>query len=106
MGKRHYSEQQIIAILNEAELASSASEVIRKHGINRKTFYRWKARYVRVQPSPSELVRVLTRENALLKRIVANQALENETLRELHSGRRGHPRQGKGGRPTPRVRAR
>jgi methylphosphotriester-DNA--protein-cysteine methyltransferase len=51
-GKR-YTEEQIIAILKEAESAKSAAEVIRRHGVTAHTFYRWKAKFAGMEVSES-----------------------------------------------------
>jgi putative transposase len=81
-GKR-YTEEQIIAILKEAEAAKSVSEVIRRHGIPAHTYYRWKAKFAGMEVSDAKRLKALEDENRRLKRLVAQQALDNQILKEL-----------------------
>jgi putative transposase len=80
---RRYTEEQIIAILKEAEAAKSAAEVIRRHGITPHTFYRWKAKYAGLEVSEARRLKALEDENRRLKRIVASQTLDIQVLKEL-----------------------
>ena len=80
---RRYTEAQIIAILKEAEAAKSAAEVIRRHGVTAHTFYRWKAKYAGMELSDAKRLKALEDENRRLKRLVAQQALDNQILKEL-----------------------
>lgn len=81
-GKR-YTEEQIIAILKEAEAAPTVGEVIRRHGLAPKTYYRWKAKYAGMEVSDAKRLRALEEENRRLKRIVADQTLNIQVLKEL-----------------------
>ena len=45
MRRSRFSEEQIIAILNESEAGASTGELCRRHGISENTFYRWKKKY-------------------------------------------------------------
>jgi putative transposase len=80
---RRYSEEQIIAILKEAEAAQNVGEVIRRHGLSPKTYYRWKAKFAGMEVSDAKRLRALEDENRRLKRIVADQTLNIQVLREL-----------------------
>ena len=80
---RRYTEEQIIAILKEAEAAPTVGEVIRRHGLAPKTYYRWKAKYVGMEVSDAKRLRALEDENRRLKRIVADQTLNIQVLKEL-----------------------
>jgi putative transposase len=80
---RRYTEEQIIGILKEAAAASSAAEVIRRHGITAHTFYRWKAKYAGMEVSDARRLKALEDENRRLKRVVANQTLDIQILKEL-----------------------
>ena len=80
---RRYTEEQIIAILKEAEAAKSAAEVIRRHGITPHTFYRWKAKYSGMDVNEAKRLKALEDENRRLKRIVADQTLDIQILNEL-----------------------
>jgi putative transposase len=81
-GKR-YSEEQIIAILKEAEAGPTVGEVIRRHGLAPKTYYRWKAKYAGMEVSDAKRLKALEDENRRLKRIVADQTLNIQVLKEL-----------------------
>lgn len=79
-----YTEEQIIGILKEADAAgASIGEVIRRHGISPKTYYRWKAKYVGMEVPDARRLRHLESENRKLKHVVAELTLDNRTLKEL-----------------------
>lgn len=80
---RRYTEAQIIAILKEAEAAPTVGEVIRRHGLAPKTYYRWKAKYAGMEVSDARRLRELEDENRRLKRIVADQTLNITVLKDL-----------------------
>jgi putative transposase len=80
---RRYTHEQIIAILKEAEAAPSAAEVIRRHGITAHTYYRWKAKFAGLELSEARRLKALEDENRRLKKLVAQQALDNQILKEL-----------------------
>lgn len=82
MRKSRYSEEQIIAILKEAE-SGKVMEVIRRHGIAQKTYYTWKAKYGGLEVSEARRLRALEEENRRLKKLVADQALDISLLKEL-----------------------
>jgi putative transposase len=82
MRKSRYSEEQIIAILKEAE-HGKVTEVIRRHGIAQKTYYNWKAKYGGLEVSEARRLKALEDENRRLKKLVANQALDIALLKEL-----------------------
>lgn len=83
-GKR-FNEQQIIQILHEAEAGLSVVDVCRKHNCSEQSFYRWKAKYGGMEVSEARRLRELERENAELKKIVADQALDIRMLRDVNS---------------------
>ena len=80
---RRYTHEQIIAILKEAEAGPSAAEVIRRHGITAHTYYRWKAKFAGLELSEARRLKALEDENRRLKKLVAQQALDNQILKEL-----------------------
>lgn len=80
-GKR-YTDEQIIAILKEAETAPTVGEVVRRHGVTPKTYYRWKAKFAGMDVSEAKRLKALEAENRRLKKLVADQALDNQILRE------------------------
>lgn len=81
-GKR-YSEEQILSILREVETGTSVLEVCRKYGVSENTVYRWKSKFGDMNAEQLRQLRQLESENARLKKIVAQQALDNEALKEL-----------------------
>ena len=83
MARKRYTEEQIIAVLNEAEAGARTGELCRKHGVSEATFYKWKAKYAELTVSELKRLRSLEDENRRLKQIVAQQALDNWALKEL-----------------------
>lgn len=85
MRKSRYSDEQITGILNEARAGLSSAEVCRKHGLSLKTFYGWRSKFGGMQATEVRRVKALEDENAKLKRIVANQALDIVMLKDVNS---------------------
>ena len=83
MARKRYTEEQIIAVLKEAEAGAKTTELCRKHGMSEATFYNWKAKYAGLTVSELKRLRSLEDENRRLKQIVAQQALDNWALKEL-----------------------
>jgi putative transposase len=80
-GKR-YTEEQIIGILKEAAAAKNVGDVIRRHGISAHTYYRWKSKFAGMDVSDARRLKALEDENRRLKKLVAEQALDNQLLKE------------------------
>lgn len=83
MKKKRFSEEQIIAVLKEAEAGAKVLDLCRKHGISDATFYNWKAKYAGMTVADVRRLRELEGENAKLKRIVAEQQLDISALKDL-----------------------
>lgn len=83
MRKSRYTETQIIAILKKAEAGFPIAELRRKHGISDATFYNWRSKFGGMEVSEAKRLKQLEEENARLKRLVANQALDIEMLKEV-----------------------
>ena len=81
-GKR-YTEEQIIRILREAEAGKPVLEVCREHGVSEQSVYRWRKKFDGMDVSEARRLRELEAENARLKRIVAQQALDMDAIKEL-----------------------
>jgi putative transposase len=84
MKKRH-SEEQIIRILKQAESGIPVADLLREHNISQGTFYRWKAKFGGMDVSEAKRLRALEEENARLKRLVADQALDIQILKDVNS---------------------
>lgn len=80
-----YAEEQIIRILKEVETGTSVAEVCRKYEIAEQTVYRWRSKYGGLGTSELQRLRELEAENSRLKRIVAQQVLDIDTLKEIVS---------------------
>ncbi len=85
MKTRRYSETQVFRILKELETGSQIVDVARKQGVSPATIHRWKSKYGGMTLSELKRLKALEEENARLKRIVAQQALDNELLREINA---------------------
>jgi putative transposase len=85
MKRSRCKEEQIIAILKEAEAGMKLAEIVRKHGISEQTFYRWRSKYGGMEVSEAARLRELEEENRKLKRLVADQALDILMLKEINA---------------------
>ena len=77
------SAEQIVGILKEQEAGAGTGELCRRHGISQQTFYRWRQTYGGLERGEAARLRALAEENARLKRLVAEQALDLQALRDL-----------------------
>lgn len=83
MKKSRFTDTQIVGILNEVEAGMKVSDVCRKHGISNQTFYVWKSKYGGMSVSDIKRLKELEDENAKLKKMFADMALENHALKDL-----------------------
>jgi putative transposase len=85
MKKRH-SIEQIIRILGEIERSGlKISDACRPHGISEQTYYHWRSKYGGMEISEARRLKELEEENSRLKRLVADQALDIQILKEVNS---------------------
>lgn len=90
MARKRYRTEEIIGKLREAEVAlaegAMVPEVIRRLGVSEPTYYRWRREYGGMQVEQARRLKELERENARLKKLLAEQALENDILHEVARG--------------------
>jgi len=82
MGRGKYSSEQILAILKEQEAGTPVADLGRTYGMHQETFYAWKRKYTGMQGGDVQKRRQLAEENARLKKVVANMALEIDALKD------------------------
>jgi putative transposase len=85
MKKSRFTESQIVAILKEGEAGVAVAQLARKHGISAATYYHWKSKYAGAGVAELKRLRELETENAKLKRMYADLALENSAIKEVLS---------------------
>ena len=85
MGKKRFTEEQIIGVLKQAEAGAKTSDLCRQQGITETTFYRWKAKYGGMDVSEARRLKALEAENSKLKHMLADSMLDNKALKELLS---------------------
>ncbi len=84
MKRKQFTEEQIVAILQEAAAAPGAGRATaRRHGITETTLYRWRAKYGGLQTSDVRRLRQLEDENARLKKLVADLSLDVAMLKDV-----------------------
>lgn len=87
MKRNRHNEEQIIGILKANERGVSVAEQARQNGVTEQTIYRWKAKYSGMEVSEAKRLRELETENARLKKLLAESALDNAALKEIVSGK-------------------
>ena len=86
MRQSKFSEEQIVALLREAEKGEKTIEVLaRATGVTVQTFYRWRNKYGGVDTKDLKRMRELEKENHRLKHIVGELTLDNAALKELNA---------------------
>jgi len=84
MKKGQYSDEQIVAILQQAERGEKTLALLcQEHNVSENTFYRWRQRFGGSAPGEVARTRELEKENVRLKRLLAQRDLENDILKEL-----------------------
>lgn len=83
MKRSRFAEAQIIAILPEQESGVKTADVCRKHGISEATFYKYKAKFGGMDVSDARRLKALEDENAKLKKLLAEQMLDNAILKDV-----------------------
>lgn len=85
MKKSRFTEPQIIRMLQSQQECKKVAEICREYGISEQTFYNWKSKYGGMSLSELQRVKELEAENARLKRIVADQQISIDILKEVNS---------------------
>lgn len=90
MGKINYTTEQIIIKLREVEVlcgqGKTINESVRQIGVSEQTYYRWRKKYGGMTTSDAKKHRELEKENARLKKLVADLSLDNAILKDIAEG--------------------
>ncbi len=90
MARKRYKPEQIVRLLRQADVLSSqgrsVSEICREIGVTENTYYRWRKEYGGMRIDQARRLKELERENARLKRAVADLTLDNQILKEAAAG--------------------
>ena len=84
MKKGNFSDEQIVAVLRDAE-ATTAVAAARKHGVSEQSIYRWRNKYAGMEVSDVRELRRLRDENTRLKKLLAERDLEVEVMKEIQA---------------------
>ena len=82
MRQSRFSDGQIVGILKEHAAGERVGDICRRHGMSQQTLSRWKQKYDGLEGQDVRRLKALEEENARLKRLVAEQALDNQALKE------------------------
>jgi putative transposase len=85
MRKSRFTESQIVSTLKDGDAGVPLAELVRKHGISRATYFNWKAKYAGATVADLRRMKELEAENAKLKRMYADLALENAAIKDVLS---------------------
>jgi putative transposase len=85
MKKSRFSEEQILGILREGAGETSIKAVCARHNISEPTYYKWRSKYGGLDVNEARRLRALEEENARLRRLVADQAVQMQILKEVNS---------------------
>ena len=87
MKRKRYTEEQIISILKEHEAGATVPDLSRRHGVATNTIYRWKSKFGGMEVSEARRLRELEKENARLKRLLADAELDKAAMKEIIEGK-------------------
>lgn len=80
--KKRFSEEQIIGFLREAEAGLPVKELCRKHGFSEASYDLWRSKFGGMSVSDAKRLKELETENTRLKKLLAEQVLENEVIKD------------------------
>ena len=85
MRSSRFTDEQIIGMIKEQEAGMPTAEVCRKHGISTASFYKYKAKFGGMEVSDARKLKALEDENTKLKKLLAEQMLDNAMLKDVNS---------------------
>jgi putative transposase len=80
--KKRFSEEQIIGFLREAEAGMAVKDLCRKHGFSEASYYLWRSKFGGMSVPDAKRLKELETENGRLKKLLAEQVLENEAIKD------------------------
>lgn len=83
MKKSTFTESQIVAILKQGDAGVLVKDICREHGVSSATYYKWKSKYGGMEASDLTRIKDLEAENARLKRMYADLALEHAAMKSF-----------------------
>jgi putative transposase len=88
MRKSRFTESEIVSILKQGEAGVPIAEILRQHNISKATYFHWRAKYAGTSVDELKRLRELEAENAKLKRMYAELALENTAIKDAGPAQR------------------
>jgi putative transposase len=85
MKRSRFSEEQTLRILHEYRSGKTAKEICAQHNISPATLYNWQRKYGDMDVHDARKLRAMEEENARMKRIIANQAMQIDILKEINA---------------------
>ena len=85
MKQKHHRTEEIIRILRQADTDQTIESVCREHNLSKATFHRWKRKYGDMDIADAKRLKELKKENAELKKMLAEAMLKNRVLEEVNS---------------------
>ena len=85
MKDKTHKTEEMIRILRQADGGETAQAICREHNISEQIFYRWKKKYGALELADAKRLKELEKENAELKKMLAESMLENRVLKEVNS---------------------
>ncbi len=80
--KKHFSEEQIIGFLREADAGVAIKDLCRRHGFSEASYYLWRSKFGGMSVPDAKRLKDLESENARLKKLLAEQLFENDLIKD------------------------